>query len=258
MGKLLVTGDIHGEVMERFSYKSHPELRGLPEGSVIVVLGDFGVPWNKYTAKQDKYILDWLAEKPWTTLIIPGNHDNYDMIAEFPTKQWCGGEVNAAKHNILYAKRGEIFNILGNKVLTISGAQSHDINGGIIDSNDKDWRQQYKEASKHGLVRIKGISWWPQEVMTQQECDNILEKIKGQTFDFVFSHDCPTSQINGYKTPHMFFKGSFQNDCLEKIYQEIEGTPAWLFGHYHKDESLMNSQFMCLYKNILMLDESNN
>ena len=37
---IFCTGDIHGKVIERFSFKQHPELRQLKKEDIIFQLGD--------------------------------------------------------------------------------------------------------------------------------------------------------------------------------------------------------------------------
>lgn len=39
--------------------------------------GDFGGVWNG--SPEENYWLDWLEDKPFTTLFISGNHENYDF-----------------------------------------------------------------------------------------------------------------------------------------------------------------------------------
>ena len=46
--------------------------------------------------------------------------------------------------------RGEVFIIEDKKFFTFGGASSHDIQDGILDYNDKDWRKKAKELNKQG------------------------------------------------------------------------------------------------------------
>ena len=75
---IYITGDTHGDV-RRFSTKSFPEQKEMNKCDYVVVLGDFGLVWDwKGESKHEKNWLDWLEDKPFTTLFIDGNHENND------------------------------------------------------------------------------------------------------------------------------------------------------------------------------------
>ena len=40
---IYITGDCHGEVLQRFSYNKHPFLKNLTTNDTIFVLGDIGL-----------------------------------------------------------------------------------------------------------------------------------------------------------------------------------------------------------------------
>ena len=43
----------------------------------VIICGDFGY-WDE--SKEQKYWLKWLDGKPFTTLWVDGNHENYDFF----------------------------------------------------------------------------------------------------------------------------------------------------------------------------------
>lgn len=65
---IYLTGDIHGMVddPERFDVWSFPEGEELTRDDYLIVLGDFGMP---YDTLEDESDLRDLAMKPWTTLL---------------------------------------------------------------------------------------------------------------------------------------------------------------------------------------------
>ena len=92
---IYLTGDIHGQ------YDIHKlATRGLAnqdiapkEGDFLVVCGDFGLVWNKRQNSEERYWLRWLAKKPWTTLFVDGNHENFDRLGRVPDRgveRWPG------------------------------------------------------------------------------------------------------------------------------------------------------------------------
>ena len=70
---IFVTGDIHAEP-ERFSMKNFPQQQEMTRNDYLVICGDFGLVWDKEESKREKWWLDWLTEKPYTTLVVDGNH----------------------------------------------------------------------------------------------------------------------------------------------------------------------------------------
>ena len=89
-----LTGDTHGE-LDRFK---HGKLRWLGKRDVVLVLGDFGFVWDGSKAEQKK--LDWLRKRPYTLLFLDGSHENYDLLAQYPTVELFGGKVQALGGNV--------------------------------------------------------------------------------------------------------------------------------------------------------------
>ena len=92
---IYVTGDTHGSeqiglhsvdgFMHRFSTSSFPEQKEMTKEDYVVICGDFGGVWatNRKKVEENKAernALDWLEKKPFTTLFVPGNHENYDRL----------------------------------------------------------------------------------------------------------------------------------------------------------------------------------
>ena len=77
-----ITGDIHGDPT-RFSTESFYEQKEMTKDDYCIVLGDFGLIWDhRGESKNEKWWLDWLESKPFTTLFIDGNHENHDRLDE--------------------------------------------------------------------------------------------------------------------------------------------------------------------------------
>ena len=79
----------------------------------IIVAGDFGGVWNGSSEERKKLELDWLDEKPFTTLFVTGNHENYWMLREFPVENWHDGKVQRVRPNILHLMRGSSMTLRG-------------------------------------------------------------------------------------------------------------------------------------------------
>ena len=65
-----VTGDIHGNPvrLSTENFYEQKEFSGNKNENTVIILGDFGLIWNRNGEdKQEKYWLNWLENKPFTT-----------------------------------------------------------------------------------------------------------------------------------------------------------------------------------------------
>ena len=108
---IFLTGDTHlYEIQTRFNFNNFSIGKELTKEDYIIICGDFGV-WSGDTNQEEKYIFDWLNDRPWTTLFVSGNHENYDILDNLSIKEWHGGKVNFIRDSIIHLRRGEIFEI---------------------------------------------------------------------------------------------------------------------------------------------------
>ena len=107
-----VTGDTHGDWIHRVNMYSFPEQREMSKDDYVIILGDFGI-WRD--SPQQRWYLNWLEEKHFTTLFIDGNHENYDILDSYPVEEWHGGKVHFIKPSIIHLMRGQVFDIDGLK-----------------------------------------------------------------------------------------------------------------------------------------------
>lgn len=252
---IYLTGDTHGD-FTRFSSSNFPRGKELNKNDYIIILGDFGGIWNyKGLSKTEEYWLNWLNEKPWTTLFIDGNHENFNRLNDYPTFDWHGGKVHRIKSNIFHLCRGQVFDIEGLTFLAMGGANSHDIQDGILNpsdySNKKDFKQAIQELEKnHKLYRIKDMSWWAEEVPNALEkSDCILNMYKhNKSIDYVLTHETPAS-INLYVS---IFPPTEYSQWLEKEIKTKIRYKQWFFGHYHLNR-IIDSHHSCLYDKIIQI-----
>ena len=65
------------EIQIDFQFDSFPEQKEMTKKDFVICLGDFGLVWNyRGESKTERFWLDWLNHKAFTTLFIDGNHDN--------------------------------------------------------------------------------------------------------------------------------------------------------------------------------------
>ena len=248
---IYVTGDIHGNPM-RLSRRAFPEQKEMTKDDYVIVLGDFGIVWN-YEGKDpsEEQNLDWLEQKNFTTLFIDGNPENFERLYQYPVKEFHGGKVHELRPSVLHLMRGEIFELCDKKIFTFGGARSHDISDGILDpvKDAKKIRKWSKDYFK--LFRVNGVSWWPEEMPTEEEMqygrDNLDDA--GWDVDFILSHDCSTSVLCE------IYQGKSEinelNKYLDEVKQNCEYT-RWFFGHHHVDLQV-NEKDIALYRQIVRI-----
>lgn len=100
-----VTGDIHGDPtrLSKNSFYEQKNFSNNKDENVVIILGDFGLVWNRdKESKQEKYWLDWLNKKPFTTIFVDGNHENHKRLSTYPIKEWHEdyGHVNIYKRTV--------------------------------------------------------------------------------------------------------------------------------------------------------------
>jgi len=233
-----VTGDTHADWFTRFNRRNFKEQKELTKDDYMIILGDFGL-WHD--DKDERYRLDWLADKPWTTLWIDGNHENYDRIysSEFPIVDYHGGKAQVIRDNIMHLMRGNVYDLCGKKFFAFGGASSHDISDGIIDPADYDsWaecRAEIVRMDKMGkrMFRINHLSWWEQELPSQEEMSRGIEALKKHDYnvDYVITHCLPQTiaSIAGYHNPDT--ATTYFNNLIEGGIRFKD----WFCGHYHRE-----------------------
>ena len=73
---IYITGDCHGD-FQRFTTRNFPQLKELDRDDYVILAGDFGGVWAG--EQVDGHKLDWLEDKPFTTLFVDGNHENFRL-----------------------------------------------------------------------------------------------------------------------------------------------------------------------------------
>ena len=246
---VFVTGDCHAD-FRKFSTDNFPEQKSLSHDDVVIVCGDFGI-WHD--TKEERYWLKWLNDKPFTTVFVDGNHENFDRLYsnEFQVVDFHGGKAHKIRENIYHLMRGHVFEFDGKKFFCFGGASSHDIQDGILDIDDFDTPEEFRETvkdwyAKDKWFRINHASWWKQELPTQDELAFGLQTLirNKNKVDYIISHCCPQEIASV-----MGFTGS---DCLTSWFNMVAHTVSfdrWYFGHYHTEQAVFG-KFICLYDKI--------
>ncbi|MBR1555265.1 MAG: metallophosphoesterase [Oscillospiraceae bacterium] len=231
----LVTGDIHGlrsmEDIQRLS-TAHQELFNImTKEDYLIIAGDFGLVWD--SSKEEVELLQWLEERPYTTLFVDGNHENFDLLELlYPVENWCGGKIRRISPSVMQLMRGQVYQIDGKSFFTMGGAESYD--------------KQF---------RIPGISWWPQELPSEKEMREARANLLGQGMkvDYVVTHCLPTSIQHQLFGDFSQYPDNRLTDFLEEINRKMS-YKQWFCGHYHRDGTVLtNPKMHIIYQKVKIL-----
>jgi predicted phosphodiesterase len=224
-------GDLHGieHIEERFNEENFKDGSKLTKKDYVIVLGDFGIPWGikgslRYFMEYGD--LDKLSKKPWTTLFIDGNHENFENLNSAPVTDMFGGKVGVIAKDIYHLKRGYIYTIEDKTFFAFGGAVSID-----------------------KAYRTEGVSWWKEEIPSKAEYNralNNLEKVNYEV-DYVLTH------THDYKVStkllHKERKYIIQDDNSQ-FFESLENKikfKKWFFGHFHCEWVNYTNTYYCLY-----------
>lgn len=213
---IYITGDTHGAFdIHKINPDEFVAGRSLTRDDYVIICGDFGCLWDG--GKSDAFWMNWLETLPWNTLFIDGNHENFDVLNAYPVEEWKGGKVHKIRDNVRHLMRGQVFDLDGEKILTVGGAFSH----------DTDFRSQ-------------GKNWWKEEMLTEEEASETLENLEKADWkvDYIITHDVYDSHPLASKYPCTM--EAYDPDqvhiqhFLEQIRQKTDYR-KWFHGHYHLD-----------------------
>ena len=167
--------------------------------------------------------------------------------------EWNGGLVNKIRPHVLRLRRGEVFDIEGKKFFAFGGASSHDISDGILDFKDKHWKEKAKALEKQGkyMYRIKGLSWWKEELPSEEEMQNGIKNLKkhNNKVDFILTHTPPASIIA------LLGHGLYEQDVLTEYLEDIRCKTEYkrhFMGHMHINKAI-NEKDILLYEQIVRI-----
>ena len=218
----------------------------------VIIAGDFGGIWDG--SAEERHWLDWLEAKPFTTLFVSGNHENFDMLAEFPTEDWHGGKVQRIRPSMIHLLRGQIYDIQGKTFFTMGGASSHDIQDGILEPDDPLFKKKCRRLDARGaMYRVNHRSWWKEELPSEEEYQTARSNLDraGWAVDYIISHCCPISvqdELSGG-----FYRADGLTDFLEEVAHRCR-FKYHFFGHYHTNQ-VIREKYVLLYEQIIRLKE---
>lgn len=224
-------GDTHGDVD---FYKVKDFFEGLiicgekvTKEDYLIILGDVAVCWDG--GSSDDYVQELLQNLPCTVLWLDGNHENFDVIEQYPVSEWNGGKVQYITDDIIHLMRGQVFEIEGKSFFVFGGGNSID-----------------------KIYRQRGISWWPEEMPSYGEYEEGLSNLErvGNRVDYILSHTCP-----GYVAQELTTDLIPGEEELQQYFDDISQNvdyDMWYFAHWHMDQT--EDKCRCLWNDIVEIE----
>ena len=244
---LYITGEPHGD-FRRFLPERFPEQEHLTKEDMVLICGDFGGVW--YGDSQDGEGLDFLEARPFTTLFVTGNHENYDALDTYSLERWHGGTIRRIRPSVLLLERGQVFELGGKRVFTMGGARSHDIQDSVLKPDDPLFDEKFRcLQARDAAFRVNRRSWWKKELPAPEEYRQARVNLEraGWRVDYIVTHGAPTSLQNE------LLRGRSTPDALTEFLEEVRQRCRfryWFFGHYH-DNGIVRERFVLLYKQMI-------
>lgn len=209
--KILLVGDLHGNLpaLQRAFWQAHHE-----QAIAIVQLGDYGFGWRNDGERCWFALMtsDMAAETGIPFYFVDGNHENFDLLETYPIDEAGLREVAP---NVFHITRGATITFGQTKFLALGGAYS-------VDKPN----------------RAVGISWWPQEMITD---DDVERAIAAGAVDVLLTHDIPDGIQDHHalklRLNRLFGEGAAENsiDNQVRIATVLKacGAQRAFHGHLH-------------------------
>lgn len=225
---IFITGDTHIPIDISKLNSRNFDASNLTKDDYVIICGDFGAIWNyQGEDKEEKYWLDWLENKPFTTLFVDGNHECFPRLYVSPEEEWNGGKIHKIRSSVYHLMRGQVFTIDGMKFFTMGGASSHD-----------------------KIYRIEGLTWWAEELPSDEEYAEALKNLDKHNWkvDYVITHCLPddiSDEISDW------YEHDKLTNFLFTVNKDLEFR-HWYCGHYHFNEDA-NPKFSILYDKVICI-----
>jgi len=252
-----ITGDTHADFSRLNRPLPMPKRYRPNRQDYLIICGDFGGIWSDSPVQASA--LNRLTRLPFTILFLDGSHENYDMLKQFPVRDWNGGRIQVIRKNVLHLLRGQVFTLEGKTFFTMGGAACHDIQAGVLDPADRAFDAMYRELrSQDKFFRIKHYTWWEQEMPSEAEMEEGLRTLMAHDnrVDYILTHCAPTSlqrqiaAVLGNDT----YPVNALTEYLQRIFDQCSYS-HWFCGHYHLPMDL-SPTFHVLYESICALPAS--
>jgi len=241
---ILVTGDTHGD-MRRFNNQNMRRQCDGEYPSHVLIAGDFGLVYSTNPDDRlERELVDWLDAKPWETVALLGNHENYERAYALPLAEHLGAPMYRVSEKVWLMQHGNVYTIEGKTFFAFGGAASID------------------RASRQDR-----ISWWEEEVPTRADVDRGVRSLAavGGKVDYVITHTAPREAVDTVIGKPLILGDAGREreeaqfyDPTVALLMELRGhidlgtLKEWFFGHFHTEAVFRGSITGFLYHGLYM------
>jgi Icc-related predicted phosphoesterase len=209
-----IMGDTHGyfSYLNKFINRHNPDyiiqcgdFGYYPD--LIETQGAYGETFRRFDDKND-FDLSQIKNHDTKIYWIPGNHEVWNNIEKYYKRNHIS-PMEMKDSNIFYCPIGSSEIIDGKQYLFIGGASSYD-----------------------KQLRTEGFDWFPEEDLTRDDFNFIMDNNHDKKIDVIISHTCPVEFNVGIYEPDDKI-----NDYNRRILSEFLHhfkPDYWFCGHWHK------------------------
>lgn len=205
--RIMVAGDWHGNTRWAVHVieKAARLLLDEPE-RIVLQLGDFGIWPGQDGADYVAEVEQACAEHSVQVWFIDGNHEDFTQVHLFDPWQ-------SRYRYLTHLPRGHRWTW-----------------------HDRTWLALGGGVSLDRAIRTEGRDWWPQEEITADEVDGILDDGPA---DVMVTHDCPQGVTHSFPPPPSFWalRDIARSDAHRELLQRVTSAvqPGHLMhGHLHR------------------------
>lgn len=245
--RIFITGDMHGMLdWDKFSQKNWPVQNELTKEDIVLIAGDFSLPYNVHEDTSDHLALNCLEQKKFTIVFIDGNHENFSALKQYPIVLFHGAQCHQLRPHIYHMMRGEMLDIDEKKILGLGGAITYTSKKNIIKHDRHDFHHFVNEipddielAKAYYALATKK----PNIIVTHDGPSDVVKKI----------YDITKKPVGKYGFNPSKMQIMLQN-MLNSIVEENIPVKKWYFGHHHVDLDLgtkNGTEFRVVYNDIV-------
>lgn len=258
--RIFITGDMHGMLdWNKFSEKNWPVQNELTKEDIVLIAGDFSLPYNAHEDTADHLALNCLEQKNFTIVFIDGNHENFSALKQYPIVLFHGAQCHQLRPHIYHMMRGEVLDIADKKILGLGGAVTYTgkkrkkvEKEKIITKHDRHDYHHFVNEIPDDIELAKAYyvlaTKKPNIIVTHDGPSDVVKKI----------YDITKKPVGKYGFNPSKMQIMLQN-MLNSIVQENIPVKKWYFGHHHVDLNLSTksgTEFRVVYNDIIQLPEA--
>lgn len=276
MGKVYIMGDVHGNPKSNHDFRNYQD-QITPE-DVVIICGNFGIPFgindpdrDSGWSEEEHEQANWLNNLGCIVLALRGNHDDTDAISQMPSHYYVNNSVsgcgrllkfdNVTYHNIYVINDPAIWKIFDKTFLFLPGAESHDIQAGVLNPADDSFQEDLQKYTYMPNLRYRILHWnyWNDEDLDIKKTKQLITNLTNnhKKVDYIISHDAPAWELKKISSDfiNVFMDGYSMNETkiyLSWLYNYLN-FEHWYTGHYHVDKQWTKS-CSTLYKKVEVLE----